>query len=115
MLHELIASSHTLLLLPIFTFLGKMTKSILNSFKAFLTIFVFLAVDSFIAKGQLVETGVSGRLAKSRKEILSNIDYTIHLKIPSDKEQPIPANEIISFHLKKNTSPLQIDFKEKRE
>ncbi|MDX5481024.1 MAG: M1 family aminopeptidase [Hymenobacteraceae bacterium] len=62
-----------------------------------------------------VETGVSKELADYRKEVISQLAYDISLQVPPKKEEPIQASETITFHLKENKQPLQIDFKEKRE
>ncbi|MFD2247838.1 M1 family metallopeptidase [Pontibacter ruber] len=62
-----------------------------------------------------VETGVAHTLAEYRKEVLRNIGYDIQLTIPDGKDAPILASETISFDLKNNAQPLQIDFKEKTE
>lgn len=61
-----------------------------------------------------VETGVSQILAKARKKTISNLAYTLKFDIPAQKNQPIPASESITFDWVKNTSPLQLDFKEER-
>jgi aminopeptidase N len=62
-----------------------------------------------------VENGVSQTLATYRKKVLSSINYHLHLQIPTNKEEEIPATESISFMLKENTIPLQIDFKERQD
>jgi aminopeptidase N len=62
-----------------------------------------------------VETGVSEELATYRKKIIGNLAYDLDLKVPATKEAPVMASETISFNLKENTIPLQIDFKEKTE
>ena len=62
-----------------------------------------------------IETGVSEKLASYRKEVLSNVHYSIRLIIPSSKTAPIEASETIRFKLKKNGLPLQIDFKEEKD
>lgn len=59
-----------------------------------------------------VETGVSHQLAIYRKSVLSNISYTLDFDIPASRSAAIRAEEVLHFDLKKNTLPLQIDFKE---
>ncbi|SMB98274.1 Peptidase M1 membrane alanine aminopeptidase [Hymenobacter roseosalivarius DSM 11622] len=59
-----------------------------------------------------VEKGVSQELATYRSQVVSELAYALHFTIPAAKEQPIPATESISFLLKENKSPLQLDFKE---
>ncbi len=60
----------------------------------------------------VVETGVSQTLAKDRKQTLSQLSYALKFDIPAQKNQPIPASEIITFNWQKNNTPLQLDFKE---
>lgn len=58
-----------------------------------------------------VDNGVSQALATYRKKVLDNIHYQLHLHIPENRQQSILATESISFTLKENRAPLQIDFK----
>ena len=58
-----------------------------------------------------VETGVSQTLAEARKQLLSQISYALNLHIPGEKTQPISAEEVITFTLRDNRQPLQLDFK----
>ena len=60
----------------------------------------------------IVEAGVSKKLAEYRKSILSDLRYSIDLDIPADRTKGISAVEMLSFQLKANVFPLQIDFKE---
>lgn len=60
-----------------------------------------------------ISTGVSLSLAQYRKEVISELAYTIHFSIPQNKADDIFAKEKISFHYKgKNDQPLLVDFKE---
>ena len=59
-----------------------------------------------------VESGVSQQLAKYRKQVISNINYNLHLTIPVSKNESIAATEEITLTLKQNEQPLQLDFKE---
>lgn len=59
-----------------------------------------------------VVPGVSKSLADFRISQLSKIAYNLHLTIPAQKDAPVLASEVISFHLKEKGQPLQIDFKE---
>jgi aminopeptidase N len=72
-----------------------------------------LSSQSFSQKTEAVpiETGVSESLASFRKQVISNIHYALHFRLPALKTEPIPAEETISFNWKKNTQALQIDFK----
>ncbi len=63
--------------------------------------------------GPPLETGVSKVLADYRQQVLSQVAYTLQFEIPAQQTLPIPASETLSFHLKENNFPLQIDFKEK--
>ncbi|HET9503830.1 MAG TPA: M1 family aminopeptidase [Hymenobacter sp.] len=58
-----------------------------------------------------VEAGVSQALAEARKQLLSQLNYALSLNIPSEKTQPIGAEETITFALRDNRQPLQLDFK----
>jgi aminopeptidase N len=58
-----------------------------------------------------VETGVSQTLAEARKQLLSQISYALSLVIPGEKVKPISAEEVITFRLRDNRQPLQLDFK----
>jgi aminopeptidase N len=58
-----------------------------------------------------VETGVSQQLAEMRKQVLSQLGYALRLNIPLEKTQPIGAQETITFTLRDNRQPLQLDFK----
>ncbi|WP_020602680.1 M1 family metallopeptidase [Spirosoma spitsbergense] len=62
----------------------------------------------------VVETGVSQTLAKDRKQTLSQLSYALKFDIPAQKNQPIPASETITFTWQKNSTPLQLDFKEEK-
>jgi aminopeptidase N len=77
----------------------------------------YILALAFVQKGSAqtiipVETGVSEKLAAYRKQVLDNVRYSIRLNIAAPGMQPIPASVDISFDLKKNDLPLQIDFKE---
>ncbi|ROI04989.1 aminopeptidase [Chryseobacterium sp. G0240] len=60
-----------------------------------------------------IESGVSYELAQQRKNLLSEIQYELNLKIPENKSEKISGTEALTFNYKKqNEAPLQIDFKE---
>lgn len=69
------------------------------------------AVPTATAPTLLVETGVSQALAEARKQLLSQISYALSLHIPDEKTRPISAEEVITFSLRDNRQPLQLDFK----
>ncbi|MGI4740000.1 MAG: M1 family aminopeptidase [Janthinobacterium lividum] len=58
-----------------------------------------------------VETGVSQTLAEARKQLLSSVSYGLDLVIPARKATPITGSEVVTFSLKGNRQPLQLDFK----
>ncbi|RZK26260.1 MAG: aminopeptidase, partial [Hymenobacter sp.] len=58
-----------------------------------------------------VETGVSQTLAEARKLLLSKVAYVLDFTIPVQKTQSIAGLEFISFNLRDNRRPLQLDFK----
>jgi aminopeptidase N len=58
-----------------------------------------------------VETGVSSVLATSRKVLLQKIRYQLSFDVPESRNAAVTASEVISFDLKSNTQPLQLDFK----
>ena len=58
-----------------------------------------------------VETGVSQTLAEARKQLLSQVAYTLDLNIPAQKAAPIAGSEVVAFQLKDNRQPLQLDFR----
>lgn len=62
-----------------------------------------------------IEKGVSEILANHRKKIVNDIHYNLSLNIPANKKEKIDGIEIISFELKKDSTPLQIDFKENED
>ena len=61
-----------------------------------------------------IEPGVSQTLAKARRQTISELAYALKFDIPVRKNQLIPASETITFMYRKNSSPLQLDFKEER-
>ncbi len=63
----------------------------------------------------VIENGVSKKLADRRKQQLSDVQYTLHLHIPTHKEEPIASTEQIAFNLLTNSDALPIDFKEKKD
>lgn len=83
-----------------------------------ITLLLILIISiSFTVTSQTntIDKGVSAALAESRKKAIKNINYQLDLTIPSGKQQEIPASEIISFVYKKQSLPLQLDFKEKQQ
>ncbi|RNI30153.1 aminopeptidase [Rufibacter immobilis] len=62
-----------------------------------------------------VVPGVSKPLADFRMAQLSKVAYDLHFTIPAQKEAPVLASEVLSFHLKETGQPLQLDFKERTE
>lgn len=62
-----------------------------------------------------LEEGVAESLARYRRQVLSDLTYTMQLTIPAGKVPPIEASERISFQWKKNRRVLPLDFKETRD
>ncbi|MGY3088153.1 aminopeptidase N [Hymenobacter sp. UYAg731] len=58
-----------------------------------------------------VTTGVSEGLAVARKATISGVAYNLSLTIPEKKAEPIEVDESVSFYLKDNRHPVQLDFK----
>jgi aminopeptidase N len=58
-----------------------------------------------------VEKGVSEVLAVARKQRISGVAYDLSLNIPVQKTAPISVWESVSFNLKDNRDPVQLDFK----
>lgn len=83
-----------------------MKKNYIKSLGAGLLLFTCAASFScskkltVVADTFRVETGVSEELAAYRKKVISGLAYDIRLDIPAEKEKPVLASEIISFHLK---------------
>lgn len=62
-----------------------------------------------------IENGVSLALAKSRKAIVSNINYKLEFRVPEVLTQPIQSLETLSFNLSDNSEDLLLDFRESVE
>lgn len=58
-----------------------------------------------------VTPGVSEVLARARRATISGVAYNFNLTIPALKTEPIAAVEQVSFNLKDNRYPVQLDFK----
>ncbi|MBS2211205.1 hypothetical protein KEM09_07320 [Carboxylicivirga mesophila] len=56
------------------------------------------------------EAGVSQRLAKQRKAHISDLNYTLSIIVPEDKDEPIDGHSIIRFNLNSRTTTY-LDFK----
>ena len=68
-------------------------------------------IAAALAPGPPVEKGVSEALAVARKQLISGVAYGLHLTIPAQKAEPIEVLESVSFNLKDNRNPVQLDFK----
>ncbi|MBO2010289.1 aminopeptidase [Siccationidurans soli] len=64
-----------------------------------------------VAPELAVEKGVSEALAAARKQLISGVAYDLRLNIPAQKTAPIAVTDLVSFTLKDNRSPVQLDFK----
>ncbi|WP_419698505.1 M1 family metallopeptidase [Mucilaginibacter sp. NFX135] len=80
------------------------------------TILFLLIFNAVIAYAQVsapvVEPGVSLALARYRRSVISNLQYTLSFDIPADKNKGIEARESISLVLKHIDQPLQLDLKQ---
>ena len=59
----------------------------------------------------LITPGVSEALAQARRATISGVAYNLSLTIPALKTEPVEAVEQVSFNLKDNRHPVQLDFK----
>ena len=58
-----------------------------------------------------VVPGVSRALADFRQQTISRVAYDLSLTVPARLADPVRAEEIISFQLRDNRAPVQLDFK----
>ncbi|MET4075828.1 M1 family aminopeptidase [Hymenobacter sp. UYCo722] len=58
-----------------------------------------------------ITPGVSETLAQARRASISGVAYNLSLTIPALKTEPIEVVEQVSFNLKDNRHPVQLDFK----
>ena len=58
-----------------------------------------------------ITPGVSEVLARARRATISSVAYNFNLSIPALKAEPIEVIEQVSFNLKDNRHPVQLDFK----
>ena len=65
--------------------------------------------------GPAVLPGVSLTLAEHRGDTISGVHYTLAFEIPGDVNAAIAGHAEIRFTLGDNTSPVQIDFRERAE
>jgi aminopeptidase N len=79
---------------------------------ASLVFFHELPVYSQSATPRTIEKGVPEWLAQHRRKVLSNVQYTMALTIPATRAEKIDGEVTVSFQLKKDDTPLQLDFKE---
>ncbi|WP_460617670.1 M1 family aminopeptidase [Hymenobacter ruber] len=58
-----------------------------------------------------ITSGVSEVLAQARRATSSSVAYNLSFTIPAQKDEPIEVVEQVSFNLKDNRHPVQLDFK----
>jgi aminopeptidase N len=58
-----------------------------------------------------VVPGVARELAEFRKQTISRVAYDMRLTVPASKAAPVQAEETVSFRLRHNRAPVQLDFK----
>jgi len=64
-------------------------------------------------EGKIVlETGISFELATYRKQQISEVVYDVHLKIPNEKEEPIPSRLNLKFNVHDLVNDVFLDFNE---
>lgn len=82
--------------------------------KNFLAFFCLLFLLSCVKKEKELplETGVSYKLAKYRKQQIAKVVYHLYFNIPKEKEQPIPATLKIDFKANDLKNDVFLDFNE---
>ena len=83
-----------------------------NYFLYFLSSFFFISCTQKQAGKIVLETGISFELATYRKQQISEVVYDIHLKIPKEKEEPIPARLEVFFRVHDLKNDVFLDFNE---
>ena len=58
-----------------------------------------------------ITPGVAETLARARRATISGVAYNLSLNIPAQKTELIEVREQVSFYLKDNRHPVQLDFK----
>lgn len=66
----------------------------------------------FFANAQMPGPGVSQPLAIQRAAYISRLRYQLTFNIPPEKAAPIKASALITFRLRNNNQPLQLDFRQ---
>ncbi|UWX55854.1 hypothetical protein NYZ99_05515 [Maribacter litopenaei] len=61
------------------------------------------------------EAGVPLKLAKIRKENISNVNYHLSFSIPENKANPIDSKLLLALSLQDSNTPLFLDFKEESD
>jgi aminopeptidase N len=85
------------------------TKQHIRSISPLLSIVILVACTE---SGPAVVPGVSLELARHRAATISGINYALRFSIPEKKDAEIAASAAITFDLVRNSSPLQLDFRE---
>lgn len=84
--------------------------------KSFLTsvviILCFISCETIKTEMPDVETGISYKLAKYRKQHISNVLYELHFKIPEKKSEPIASRLELFFNLNSLEKSVLLDFNE---
>jgi aminopeptidase N len=79
--------------------------------RRYLAALAVLAVSACSDSGPPVAAGVSRALAEQRAAVISDLNYRLHFDIPADTEAGITGRVVISFRLRRNAQPLQLDFR----
>jgi aminopeptidase N len=74
---------------------------------------IFYSITTFAQSTKpFIEPGVSLELARYRRNVIGDLQYSLNFNIPADKNAAIDATESIDLVLKATSFPLQLDFKQ---
>ena len=93
---------------------GAPTPGKVQTMKKITWIFLLLPGFATLLRGQPVQNGVSYNLAVQRHALISQLSYQLAFDIPAEKTGSIAATAIISFDLRDNLQPLQLDFRQEK-
>ncbi|MBI9063923.1 MAG: hypothetical protein JEZ14_18210, partial [Marinilabiliaceae bacterium] len=84
-----------------------------NLFKAILLLLIVTACQ--FDGTDVPEKGVSKQLAQFRSGVISELDYHLHITVPTEKKSSITGHSILSFQLKDKRKALFLDFKAEQD
>lgn len=85
----------------------------MKGYSIFISSIIILLMSCEKKSENIIESGVSFKLAESRKEIISDINYQLLFSIPPSLNEPVKGKVKISFQLKDNDNDLILDFNAK--